>query len=145
MKLIAKKPCSFGGKQFFIGDEIPVEFVLDPKAQEKMGVLVCTTAQGHPAPAPVREEPGVAKVNIRIPVEEGELDLNVTTEGLQEVFAVLTAKTAEAEPVIEQMTDEEALILLHVADSRKAVKAAAEDRAKALSAKQEEPESAGEQ
>lgn len=40
MKLFAKKPCSFCGKKFFIGNEIPSEYVLDPKAQEKMGVLV---------------------------------------------------------------------------------------------------------
>ena len=40
MKLFAKKPCSFNGKNFFIGNEIPSEYVLDPKAQEKMGILV---------------------------------------------------------------------------------------------------------
>lgn len=39
MKLIAKKPCSFGGKQFFIGDEIPSGLVLDAKMQEKLGVV----------------------------------------------------------------------------------------------------------
>lgn len=40
MKLFAKKPCSFNGKKFFIGNEIPLEYVLDPKAQENMGILV---------------------------------------------------------------------------------------------------------
>ena len=40
MKLFATKPCSFCGKNFFIGDEIPTNYVLDPNAQEKMGVLV---------------------------------------------------------------------------------------------------------
>ena len=39
MKLIAKKPCSFGGRQFYIGDDIPAENVADAKAQEKMGVI----------------------------------------------------------------------------------------------------------
>jgi len=39
MKLIAKKPCSFGGKDFFINDEIPVNAVLNPKQQEELGVL----------------------------------------------------------------------------------------------------------
>ena len=39
MKLIAKKPCSFGGKRFYIGDEIPAALVLDPVRQEKLGVL----------------------------------------------------------------------------------------------------------
>ncbi len=39
MRLIANKPCSFGGRQFYIDDEIPEEFVVDARAQEKMGVI----------------------------------------------------------------------------------------------------------
>lgn len=39
MKLIARKPCSFGGRSFFIGEEVPADLVLDPKKQESMGVL----------------------------------------------------------------------------------------------------------
>lgn len=39
MKLFAKKPCSFNGKEYFIGDEIPVKSVLDPIAQKQMGVI----------------------------------------------------------------------------------------------------------
>lgn len=39
MKLIAKKPCSFGGLQFYIGDEISVELVADARQQEQMGVI----------------------------------------------------------------------------------------------------------
>ena len=39
MRLIANKPCSFGGRQFYIGDEIPADLVADARAQEKMGVI----------------------------------------------------------------------------------------------------------
>ncbi len=39
MRLIANKPCSFGGQKFYIGDEIPENFVVDAKSQEKMGVI----------------------------------------------------------------------------------------------------------
>lgn len=49
MKLFAKRPCSFNGKQFFIGNEVPLEFVLDPKAQERMGVLVVVEGDSEPA------------------------------------------------------------------------------------------------
>ena len=42
MKLIAKKPCSFGGKAFFINDEIPVNAVLNPKQQEELGAVSYT-------------------------------------------------------------------------------------------------------
>lgn len=49
MKLIAKKPCSFNGNKYFIGNEIPAEYVLDPKAQEQMGVLVVVDEKGSDA------------------------------------------------------------------------------------------------
>jgi len=39
MRLIAKKPCSFSGRQFFIGDEIPENLVADAKRQEEYGVI----------------------------------------------------------------------------------------------------------
>ena len=38
-KLIAKKPCSFGGEKFYIGDGIPAGLVADPAVQEKRGIL----------------------------------------------------------------------------------------------------------
>lgn len=39
MRLIARKPCSFCGKRFYIGEEIPAHFVICPEMQEKLGVL----------------------------------------------------------------------------------------------------------
>lgn len=39
MRLIAKKPCSFGGKKFFIGDEIAQNLIADFVLQEKLGVI----------------------------------------------------------------------------------------------------------
>lgn len=39
MRLIVNKPCSFGGKNFYIGNEIPGNLVADAKLQEKMGVI----------------------------------------------------------------------------------------------------------
>lgn len=130
MELIAKIPCSFGGKKFFIGDTIPEEMVLDPKAQEKRGVLVRVDAQGQPQsnPQPV----GDKNIPILVQVDEGELSLEITKDGMQAIFSVLTGKADVAEPVIGQMTDGDALMLLHMAESRKAVRAAVEARAKAL-------------
>lgn len=156
MKLIAKKPCSFGGKKFYIGDEIPVESVLDPKAQEKMGVLVLVDeAQGRPAPAlaPAVVLKEVDTMPVVIGAKEGDLLLNLTQAGLQAVVDVLTVKPAEAVSIIEKMEDGDALILVHIMDSRKAVKEATEARAKALNTEEDEAqtpssnseESAGEQ
>lgn len=39
MRLVARKPCSFGGRQFYIGDEIPEKLVADAMLQEKYGVI----------------------------------------------------------------------------------------------------------
>ena len=130
MELIAKIPCSFGGKKFFIGDTIPEEMVLDPKAQEKRGVLVRVDAQGQPQSDP--QHVGDKNIPILVQVDEGELSLEITQEGMQAIFSVLTGKADVAEPVIGQMTDGDALMLLHMAESRKAVRAAVEARAKAI-------------
>ena len=140
MKLIARKPCSFGGEKFYIGDEIPTEHVLNPQAQEKLGVLAIVTDDAEPAAAAevIRE---VDTMTVVIRAQEGDMPLNLTRDGLQSVVDVLTVKPADAENIIEKMEDGDALILVHIVDSRKAVKAAAEERAKALNSE----ESAGDQ
>lgn len=48
MKLIAKKPCSFNGQTFYIGDEIPSAFVINPKAQEKLGTIAIVSPGDTP-------------------------------------------------------------------------------------------------
>ena len=146
MKLIAQKPCSFGGKKFYIGEEIPAEAVLNPKEQATMGVLaIVSNDAGTTQPAGEKEATNpVDTMTVVIRAEEGDLPLNLTGEGLQAVVDVLTSKVEDAEPIVEAMTDGDALILLHLTDTRKAVKAAAEARAKALNEEDTE-ESAGEQ
>lgn len=145
MKLIARKPCSFNGKKFFIGDEIPAESVINPKEQEKMGVLTIAADNyvGHTEqePAPAQE----SKITVLIRSEEGDVEFNPTPEGLQSIFDALTGNATEAEEIINQMTDGEALILLHLSDSRKAVRAAAEARGKELSEAQDGAEGEGAQ
>ena len=145
MKLIAQKPCGFGGKKFYIGDEIPAEYVLAPTAQEKMGVLfIVGDGAGAAAPAAPAAPPAppapVEAMEVIIHAEEGDLPLSLTKGGLQAVVDVLTNKAAEAKPIIEQMTDGDALILLHITDNRKEIKTAAENRAKALSPEESEGE-----
>lgn len=43
MKLIARRPCSFGGRKFFIGQEILEGLVAEPGVQERLGVLAVVT------------------------------------------------------------------------------------------------------
>lgn len=155
MKLIAKKLCNFG-KQYYIGDEIPVEAVLDPKVQEKRGVLAIVEDEaGTTPPAVDLGDPAGDRsvMTVVIHAEEGDLPLELTQEGLQAVLDILTSKAEDAEPIVKQMTDGYALIFLDIADSRKTIKNAAKARAQALEAEEasepEEPEnpeeSAGDQ
>lgn len=154
MKLIAKIPCDFG-KRYYIGDEIPVEAVLDPKAQEKRGVLTIVNDEvGTTPPAVDLGDPAGDRsvMAVIIHAKEGDLPLELTQEGLQAVVDILTSNTEDAEPIVMQMTDGDALIFLDIADSRKTIKNAAKARAQALAAEAndtEEPEdpeeSAGDQ
>lgn len=146
MKLIAKKPCSFGGKQFYIGDEIPVELVMEPKTQEKFGLLTIVDDGASPAVI-LTAEPSdtTAAVPLVIPGTDGPVSLELTAEDIQTVMDVLTVNTDDAEKRIEQIDSDDILFLLHAADFRKTVKNAAKARAQALCEAQEGEESAGDQ
>lgn len=140
MKLIAKKPCSFGGERFYIGDEIPVELVQEPKTQEKYGTLAILEGDAvTPAPnvTPIVVSDPVLTICVSVGGEE--MDLEPTDDGLQDIFNVLIGEPAAAISTINQMTDNDALILLHLADRRTTVKKAAKARAEELQ------ESAGDQ
>ena len=131
MAYIALKPCRFAGQDFRIGDPIPGAIVHPGAAENlvKMKIIAKAKSDVEPdkifIPAPA--------FSIAVQVEEGEMRLEPTEEGIQDIFSVLTSKTAEAEGIVKNMTDADALILLHMSDGRKAIKAAAEDRAKAIS------------
>lgn len=129
MAYVALKPCRFAGQSFNIGEEIP-DGIVHPGAANNLVKMQVIAEAGNTTPDHTPDP--VSTITLRIPVQEGDLLLEVTHEGLQSVVTVLSGKTAEAEPVIGAMTDGDALILLHMVDSRKAVKAAAEARAKAL-------------
>lgn len=140
MKLIAKKPCSFGGERFYIGDEIPVELVLDPGTQEKYGNLAILEGDAV-TPAPTVSPIVIADPVLTICVQVGdeEMELEPTDNGLQDIFNVLIGEPAAAISTINEMTDDDALILIHLADRRTTVKKAAKARAEKLQ------ESAGDQ
>lgn len=137
MKLIAKKPCSFGGKRFFIDDEIPVELVRDPATQEQYGTLAIVNDT-----APAMTEPGgdATVVHLVITGKDGGVALNMAPESIQTVMDILTANADDAAEIIKQITSDDILFLVNAADSRKTVQAAAKARAQELA-----EESAGDQ
>lgn len=135
MAFIALKPCRFAGRSFRIGETIPDEMIHPGAAKNlvKMGVI-SSAEEGITQGIPFENIP------ITVQTEEGETVLDVTHEGLQSVFNVLLSTAADAAPIIEQMTDRDALLLLSLSDGRKVVKNAVEAQTKAR-----DTEEAGEQ
>ena len=136
MAYVALKPCCFAGHRFRIGEIVPDEYVHPGNANNAIKMGLIATQDGTAAPAArtgeETETHTVETMTVNIHAEEGDLPLNLTAEGLQAVVDVLTSKVEDAEPIVEAMTDGDALILLHLADYRKGIKTAAEARAKAL-------------
>lgn len=142
MKLIAKMPCSFGGERFYIGDEIPVELVKEPKTQEKYGKLAIVNDEAITAVMDPAEPGGDATVVLLV-VSGREMELS--PESIQIAMDVLTDNAEGAAQRINQIDSDDILFLLNAADSRKTVKTAAKARAQALMEAQEGEESAGDQ
>ena len=149
MKLIAKQPCSFGGKRFYIGAEIPVELVKEPKTQEKYGKLVIVKDEAKAAPAMDPGDPAGDTTVFLVMV--GGTSVTLAQEDFQTILDVLTDNAEGAEKRIKQIDSMDILFLVNAADSRKTVQAAAKAKAQALAdaqqaaQAQEGAESEGEQ
>lgn len=167
MKLVAKRPCCFGGRKFYIGDEVPRDLVLDPASQEKLGVLSVLKDREGPAGTFTRGQVDgmVAEAVTGLAMTDafagGEITLaepcvgimiredpagvvHAAPEEIRQVFAIMQANADEGVRMIAEVTDENILILLHVADSRKTIKNAARERAERLFPAREEDPEAGE-
>lgn len=157
MRLISKKPCSFGGRQFFVGNEIPAGLVADAKQQEKWGVLSIVAADGEAsveqtgalftqeqvdsmvaeAVAELKQTgAGAFEGTVTIPVsgesEGGNEQITAvpaTPEEIQQVFTVMQMNADNGAKAITEVQNENVLILLHAADSRKTIKDAARKQA----------------
>lgn len=143
MAYVALKPCCFAGQRFKVGEDVPEELVLPGAAKNlvKMGVIAKQAEITNAQVDQQVNEPQIipAAIELYIHAEEGDVLVEPTNEGLQAIFDVLNSNVEKAEPIIQQMNDGDALILLHVTDNRKSIKEAAEARAKEIS------EEAGEQ
>ena len=129
MAYVALKPCRVGGHAFRIGETVPKELIA-PGAEKnllKMGILAAT--EPAPGAADVPEA-----LNIQVPVEEGELPLTITKEGLEAAVLAVTSSADDAKRVAAGMADRDALILLDLLDPRKSVQEAAKARAQELEA-----------
>lgn len=147
MRLIAKKPCSFNGQTFYIGDEIPSEFVINPKAQEKLGVIAIAADGGDPS-EPAVTGAFIGQVEFAIPINQrdGKMILHCNEEQICKAAEVMQMTAGEAKETIKEIEDEKVLILLNACDSRKAIKEATEAAATKLNFEEDvQEESAGDE
>ena len=131
MKLIAQKPCSFGGKQFFIGDEIPAGLVADARMQEKMGVITIANDAVNNTVLEMEQ-----KQTVMIPVKGGSdgdneqhTAVSATPEEIRQAFGIMQMNSTDGVEAIVGVKSENVLILLHAADTRKTIKDAAKKQA----------------
>ncbi len=171
MRLIANKPCSFGGRQFFIGDAIPENLVADAKMQEKLGVVTIandtegvsgresgtlftqeqvdkivadaieeavnnTVQEMEQKQKELQEEGFLPGGTVIIPVKGDSAGDNgqqtavpATPEEIQQVFSIMQMNATDGAEAIAGVKSENVLILLHAADTRKAIKDAAKKQA----------------
>lgn len=135
MAYVALKPCCFAGQRFRIGETIPDEMIHPGAVKNllKMQVIaVAEVASNDDGDDDIIIVPDVT-LSIFASTDNGDVNLEPTDEGIQNIFTVLIGKPAVAEAIINEMDDVDALTLLYLADSRKSVKALAEARIKALS------------
>lgn len=156
MRLIAKKPCSFGGQSFFIGEQVPVNLVVNPESQEKLGVLAIAKDESEEVPATtagtfsqkqVDEMVAAAVAAVKdvdqktfsetfpvtiIGAGEEDMAILVTPEDVQTAFLILQKNAEEGIKEIETIKSENALIIVHAIDNRKTVKEAAKKQAENL-------------
>ena len=145
MAYIAQKPCHLAGQAFFIGDIVPDEVIHPGNAKNLLKMGIIALQGGDPVEAATGTIETPERIIVVLHGEEGDLPLGLTPEDLQAVFDVLTTNVSEAETIINGITDQDALIALHAADSRKSVRELAKARATELITVPENEESAGEQ
>ena len=136
MRLVARKPCKFGGKQYFIGNEIPVEDVSDPKAKENLGVL---SILDDDVETGVLMEAEIPENTFFVPVVKETDDENaqvmsipIACADMTEVFYILQMKADAAIKAVGELKNEEMLIIIHALDNRSSVKSAAKKQAQAI-------------
>lgn len=139
MRLIAKKPCDFGGRRFYIGEEIPEDLVADPKRLEAFGVITIANSENEivlggepgtsflPKAGETEESPG--RVMIDLNTGEGEHTcIPASQDQLQCVFELLQTGEGRAVKSISGISDENVLTIVSHADPRKKVREAAKER-----------------
>lgn len=144
MGLIARKPCNFGGKKFFIGDKIPDALVVNPALQEKLGIIAIVKSDDEEASnaetilytqEQVKSKQSIIPITVKgesSDEDEQLIEIFATVEEVQQVFTIMQMNADDGIKAIAEVKTENVLILLHASDSRKTIKDAAKKQANNL-------------
>lgn len=144
MGLIARKPCNFGGKKFFIGDKIPDALVVNPALQEKLGIIAIVKSDDERTSSTetilytqeqVKSKQSIIPITVKgesSDEDEQLIEIFATVEEVQQVFTIMQMSADDGIKAIAEVKTENVLILLHASDSRKTIKDAAKKQANNL-------------
>lgn len=136
---ICTKTVTLGGTTYQKGEAIPAEAVLPNRVRAliREGYIApqsSTSAEAENQPQETQNEP--APIVIPIIKDGGTIELLTAPDDIVIAASILQLNAEEAIKAIEDVSNEEALILIDALESRKTVKAATAARAEAL----QEPE-----
>ena len=124
MRLIAQIPCTFAGKKYLIGEEIPADVVENPEAQAKRGVLAVMNDGEGAAPSAdmnnIGSQVGEVKFIIPIHLPDQDYDVSVTEAELTvftDVLQMGVKTTDEKEKIAEIVSTVESEDLLILMDA----------------------------
>lgn len=130
--------------KLFTEEEVQIRIADAVAAVERERAAQLSELQEHAAE--LREiESGAFESVVPVTIfgEEEDMAVRLFPEEINQVFAVMQLKADEGVKMIEDVTSENVLILLHAADSRKTIKNAAKEQADKLSLKGAKDESRG--
>ena len=138
MPYVALRPCRFSGMAFFVGEGIPDDIV-QPSAAKNLikASVIAPVSDGEQGARTETFVPESTGITVSVNTEQGTMHLEITPDGLQSVFDVLTGKVIDAEDIVRTMTDVNALILLDLSDSRRTVREIVRARGRSLGGTEE--------
>lgn len=138
MGYVSLKAIKLSGEEYLPGDTIEAQHIL-PKRKRTLISEGCIAEVADTAEMHAVESRGAQtgdEVKFFIPIacaDDGNVDqtmsVPLTENELQHIFAIMQSNTKKATEEIEDVENENVLIVLHAADSRKAVKQAAQNQA----------------
>ena len=134
MKLIALKPCSFGGVRYYKGDSVPADSVCNPKVQEKRGtILIVPDDKNDIESDNARGETIPSGINIPIVRKPGEIIyMTFSAEEVSEIFLMLQMSATEAVKSVKSVESAELLTAIQCIDGRSTVNKAIANMLKVL-------------